>query len=73
MFKLIPFKFSKILAVFLLLGSLSGCVSTIVGAAVDTTIEVAKVPFKVAGAAVDVVTGDGKKDKDDDDEESDEE
>jgi len=73
MFKLIPFKFSKILVVFLLLGSLSGCVSTIVGAAVDTTIEVAKVPFKVAGAAVDVVTGDGKKDKDDDDEESDEE
>lgn len=37
---------------------LQGCVGTIVGAAVDTTIEVAKVPFKVAGAAVDVVTDD---------------
>jgi len=47
------------LAVFLL----SGCVGTIVGAAVDTTIEVAKVPFKVAGAAIDVATPD----KDDDD------
>lgn len=41
---------------------LSGCVGTIVGAAVDTTIEVAKVPFKVAGAAIDVATPD----KDDD-------
>ncbi len=42
---------------------LTGCVGTIVGAAVDTTIEVAKVPFKVAGAAIDVATPD----KDDDD------
>jgi purine-cytosine permease-like protein len=41
---------------------LSNCVGTIVGAAVDTTIEVAKVPFKVAGAAIDVATPD----KDDD-------
>jgi hypothetical protein len=41
---------------------LSGCVGAIVGAAVDTTIEVAKVPFKVAGAAIDVATPD----KDDD-------
>lgn len=37
---------------------LSACVGKIVGAAVDTTIEVAKVPFKVVGAAVDVVTDD---------------
>jgi len=44
--------------------SLSACLGTIVDAAVDTTIAVAKVPFKVAGAAVDVATGDGKKDKD---------
>jgi hypothetical protein len=35
-----------------------GCVGTIVGTAVDTTIEVAKVPFKVAGAVVDVATDD---------------
>ena len=45
------------LALTLCLG-LQGCVGTLVGAAVDTTIEVAKVPFKVAGAAVDVVTDD---------------
>jgi len=45
---------------FALLG-LSGCVSTIVGTAVDVTIEAAKVPFKVAGAVVDVVDGDDKK------------
>ena len=38
--------------------TLQGCVGAVVGAAVDTTIEVAKVPFKVAGAAIDVVTDD---------------
>lgn len=37
---------------------LSGCVGQIVGATVDTAIEVAKVPFKVGGAVVDVVSGD---------------
>ena len=42
---------------------LSRCVGTIVGAAVDTTIEVAKVPFKVAGAAIDVVTPDNDDDE----------
>ena len=46
------------LALLILCTSLQGCVGTIVGAAVDTTIEVAKVPFKVARAAVDVVTDD---------------
>jgi len=44
-------------AIFLTLG-LSACVSTIIGTAVDTTIEVAKVPFKVGGAVIDVMTGD---------------
>ena len=34
------------------------CVGTIVGVAVDTTIEVAKVPFKVVGAAVDLAVPD---------------
>ena len=43
--------------------SLTGCVGTIVGAAVDTTIEVAKIPFKVAGAVIDVATPDGDKKK----------
>jgi hypothetical protein len=45
----------------LLLGS---CVAAVVGAAVDTTIEVAKVPFKVAGAVVDVAVPDGDDDED---------
>ncbi len=48
----------KVSLVFVVSLSLSACVGTIVGAAVDTTIEIAKVPFKVVGAAVDVVTSD---------------
>jgi len=36
----------------------SACVSTIVGGAVDVTLEVVKVPFKIAGAVLDVVTDD---------------
>ncbi len=46
-------------AMLLCLCLLNGCVGAVVGAAVDTTIEVAKVPFKVAGAAVDLVVPDG--------------
>jgi len=43
---------------------LSGCLGTVVGSAVDVTLEVAKVPFKVAGAVIDVAVPDGdKKDK----------
>ncbi len=38
--------------------TLSSCVGAVVGAAVDTTIEVAKVPFKVVGAAVDLAIRD---------------
>ena len=37
---------------------LSGCVGMVVGAATDVVIEVAKVPFKVGGAVVDVANGD---------------
>jgi hypothetical protein len=44
--------------VFVVLVQLTGCLGTAVGAAVDVTLEVAKVPFKVAGAVVDVATGD---------------
>lgn len=44
--------------------TLTGCVGTIVGAAVDTTIEVAKVPFKVVGAAVDLAIPDKEEDDD---------
>ena len=39
---------------------LSGC-STIVGAAIDTSIEVAKIPFKVGGAVIDMATPNKKK------------
>jgi len=37
---------------------LNSCLGTLVGVAVDTTIEVAKVPFKVAGAAIDLALPD---------------
>lgn len=37
---------------------LFSCVGVVVGAVVDTTIEVAKVPFKVVGAAVDLAVPD---------------
>ena len=42
--------------------ALSSCVGMVVGAVVDTTIEVAKVPFKVAGAAVDLAIPDDDED-----------
>lgn len=38
------------------------CVGTVVGAAVDTTIEVAKVPFKIVGAAADLAIPDDDED-----------
>ncbi len=42
-----------------------GCLGAVVGTAVDVTLEVAKVPFKVAGAVVDVaIPDDDDKDKD---------
>ena len=37
---------------------LQGCVGTVIGAATDIVVETAKVPFKVTGAVIDVVTGD---------------
>jgi hypothetical protein len=40
---------------------LNGCLGAVVGAAVDVSLEVAKVPFKVAGAIVDVAIPDGDK------------
>ncbi len=43
---------------------LTGC-GTVIGLATDTVIAVAKVPFKVAGAVVDVATGDEDEDKKD--------
>ncbi len=45
--------------------SLSGCLGFIVGNVIDSGIEVAKVPFKVTKAVVNVITDDDddKKDK----------
>ena len=54
----------KLLSVVLLSLALTACLGTVVGTAVDVTLEVAKVPFKVAGAVVDVATPE----EDDDDE-----
>lgn len=45
---------------------LNGCIGMAIGAATDATIAVAKVPFKVGGAVIDVATGD-----DDDDDKKD--
>lgn len=47
----------SVLALPLLLG-LGGCLGTLVGTAADVAIEVAKVPFKVGGAAIEVLTED---------------
>lgn len=48
---------------FAMLGlMLTNCVGAVVGTAVDVTLEAAKVPFKVAGAAIDVATADEEED-----------
>jgi hypothetical protein len=44
--------------------SLSGCIGAIVGTVVDVGIEVAKVPFKVGKAVVDVATDDDEDEAD---------
>lgn len=54
----------KIGTIILLAMALSSCLGTVVGSVVDVTLEVAKVPFKVAGAAIDVVTPDDDDDED---------
>jgi hypothetical protein len=38
----------------------SGCIGTVVGTAVDVTLALAKVPFKAAGAVIDVTTSENK-------------
>jgi hypothetical protein len=55
----------KILGALCVILVLQGCVSTIVGAVVDTTIEVVKIPFKVGGAIIDAASSkeDDKKTK----------
>lgn len=50
---------ARLTVVLILCLLLSSCVGTIVGAVVDTSIEVAKVPFKVVGAVIDLAIPDG--------------
>jgi hypothetical protein len=54
----------KLLICVLFCLMLQGCLGAIVGNTVDVAIEVAKVPFKVGGAVIDVVSGGDKKDDD---------
>ncbi|MBL4572610.1 MAG: NF038104 family lipoprotein [Gammaproteobacteria bacterium] len=58
--KFITIQFRKFRSLMLIGLSLLlfSCVGAVVGAAVDTTIEVVKIPFKVVGAAVDLVVPD---------------
>jgi hypothetical protein len=42
---------------------LQACVTTIVGAVVDTAIEVVKIPFKVGGAIIDAASSDKEEDR----------
>lgn len=48
--------------ILLLCLALNNCVGTVVGAVVDTSIEVVKIPFKVVGAAVDLAVPDDDED-----------
>ncbi len=48
----------RILMIITLALSLQGCVGMLIGAATDVALETAKIPFKVGGAVIDVVTGD---------------
>ena len=52
-------KKQRILLIFTGSLLLSSCIGTVIGVAVDTTIEVVKVPFKIVGAVVDVAIPDG--------------
>jgi hypothetical protein len=56
----------KLALPLLLVLLLPGCIGTVIGVTTDAAIEVAKVPFKVGGAVIDVVAGDDDDDDDDD-------
>jgi hypothetical protein len=62
----------KILALSFSIFLLQGCTALVVGAVVGTAatvaIEVVKVPFKVGGAVIDVVSDDDEEEDDEDDE-----
>ncbi|MEZ5449534.1 MAG: hypothetical protein R3E89_11280 [Thiolinea sp.] len=48
----------RILLILLLALQLQACTGMLIGAATDATIAVAKIPFKIGGAVIDVVSGD---------------
>ena len=48
----------KRVALLFMLLSMTGCAGTVIDTATDAAIAVAKTPFKVGGAVVDVVTDD---------------
>lgn len=50
---------------------LSGCVGTIIDATTDAAIEVVKIPFKIGGAAVDLMKGEDPDKVNTDDDEDD--
>ena len=58
MFNKLDSKPIRLAMILLLCMGNSACVGTVVGAVVDTTIEVVKVPFKVGAAVIDVATDD---------------
>ena len=55
------FKLTRLILVVMCALLISGCVAQVVGTMVDTTIEVAKIPFKVGGAVIDLATPNKKK------------
>ncbi|HAJ75530.1 MAG TPA: hypothetical protein DCM64_03650 [Gammaproteobacteria bacterium] len=51
-------RFERLLFVIVLCLALNSCVGAVLGVAVDTTIGVVKVPFKLVGAAADLAIPD---------------
>ncbi len=58
--------FRRIAVVISMLVLTSGCIGMVVGQTTSAAIAVAKVPFKVGGAVIDVATGDDDDKKKDD-------
>ncbi len=58
--------FRRIAVVISMLVLTSGCIGMVVGQTTSAAIAVAKVPFKVGGAVIDVATGDDDEKKKDD-------
>ena len=51
-------KSAKYLALAIVLTDLTGCAGTVIDTTTDVALALAKTPFKVAGAVVDVVSDD---------------